>query len=399
MARHWLPLLALLLLPAAPHAAAQDVPAVGTPATFDVATWNIEHFGNDGSGPWNDEQQLEHVARVVTQAEIDLWAVQEIDDDDDFARLLTMLGDDFGGFLSRQGGSLFRGFLFRKATVRPRALKEILTDAGYAFASRAPLLLEADVTLPDTTLRVTFIALHMKCCGDTKSYERRQEAARRLKSELDLLYPNVPVVVLGDFNDQLRRSIAGGRTTPYDNFLQDPDHYRFLTSQIDQAGLNTWCGNTACTSGSTLDHILITDELVPAVVEGATARYTALLDALPGYVGTTSDHLPVYTRFAFHTGTAIEAPAAAAPGRPVAVFPNPFHGRATVRYTLERPGPVRLAVYDLLGRRVALPVDAFQAAGPHDVAFDAAGLPPGTYLLRLQADGVTTVRPVVHAAR
>ncbi|HLT47758.1 MAG TPA: T9SS type A sorting domain-containing protein, partial [Rubricoccaceae bacterium] len=44
---------------------------------------------------------------------------------------------------------------------------------------------------------------------------------------------------------------------------------------------------------------------------------------------------------------------------------------------------VRLAVYDVLGREVAVLVDARQEAGAHRATFDASGLAAGTYVYRL----------------
>jgi len=44
---------------------------------------------------------------------------------------------------------------------------------------------------------------------------------------------------------------------------------------------------------------------------------------------------------------------------------------------------VRLTVYDLLGRRVAMLVDGSLSAGKHEVRFDATNLPSGNYIYRL----------------
>ncbi len=68
-------------------------------------------------------------------------------------------------------------------------------------------------------------------------------------------------------------------------------------------------------------------------------------------------------------------------------YPNPTRQRATIRYDLEVAGPVRLAVYDVLGREVAVLVDAIREAGVHEAMFDAAGLPAGLYGYRLTAGG------------
>ena len=67
-------------------------------------------------------------------------------------------------------------------------------------------------------------------------------------------------------------------------------------------------------------------------------------------------------------------------------FPNPFSQSTTLRYSLPQPMQVRLAVSDMLGREVALLVDAQQEAGIHTAAFDAGNLPAGVYLARIELD-------------
>jgi hypothetical protein len=64
--------------------------------------------------------------------------------------------------------------------------------------------------------------------------------------------------------------------------------------------------------------------------------------------------------------------------------PNPFGGTATLRFTLPEAARVRLAVYDALGREVAVLVNEAREAGQHAVTFEAGALPSGTYLARLQ---------------
>jgi hypothetical protein len=56
---------------------------------------------------------------------------------------------------------------------------------------------------------------------------------------------------------------------------------------------------------------------------------------------------------------------------------------------------VRLAVYDLLGREVAVLVDERKAPGSHEVSFNAAGLASGIYFYRLQSGSQTLSRKMV----
>ncbi len=64
-------------------------------------------------------------------------------------------------------------------------------------------------------------------------------------------------------------------------------------------------------------------------------------------------------------------------------YPNPFNPTTVVRYQLPVVSDVRLVVYDLLGREVAVLVDEKKAPGSYEVTFDALGLASGMYLYRL----------------
>jgi hypothetical protein len=66
-------------------------------------------------------------------------------------------------------------------------------------------------------------------------------------------------------------------------------------------------------------------------------------------------------------------------------YPNPFTQRTTLEYTLPEAVPVRLQVYDILGRRVATLADERQTAGFHTVTWTPRGLASGVYILRMQA--------------
>jgi len=64
-------------------------------------------------------------------------------------------------------------------------------------------------------------------------------------------------------------------------------------------------------------------------------------------------------------------------------YPNPFSNFTTIEYELEQSANVNLSVYNHLGQRVAVLVDGEQAAGRHQVQWDAEGVPAGIYFFRL----------------
>src|SRR5690606_16464548 len=76
------------------------------------------------------------------------------------------------------------------------------------------------------------------------------------------------------------------------------------------------------------------------------------------------------------------AAAASASAASVAVAPNPFARQTTIAYEVAEAAPVRLAVYDVLGREVAVLVDARMDAGQHSAVFTANDLAAGTYVYR-----------------
>ena len=86
-------------------------------------------------------------------------------------------------------------------------------------------------------------------------------------------------------------------------------------------------------------------------------------------------------------------------------YPNPCNPSTNIGYTIASSKEqvagstkqvgmerVRLVVYDLLGREVAVLVDGYQTPGEHRVTFDARKLASGVYFYRLVAGGAVQTR-------
>ena len=73
-------------------------------------------------------------------------------------------------------------------------------------------------------------------------------------------------------------------------------------------------------------------------------------------------------------------------GRP---FPNPYtpaRGALAITFDLPAEADVELAIYDLGGRLIDVPIHTRLDAGPHGIHWDGAtGLAPGIYVVRLRA--------------
>ena len=92
-------------------------------------------------------------------------------------------------------------------------------------------------------------------------------------------------------------------------------------------------------------------------------------------------------------------PAPPASGAALTVGPNPAGGAATVALTLPAPAEVRVAVYDALGRRVAVLTAGPLGAGRHRLPLDAAPLAPGVYVVRAEVGGAAVVARRLTVAR
>jgi hypothetical protein len=64
-------------------------------------------------------------------------------------------------------------------------------------------------------------------------------------------------------------------------------------------------------------------------------------------------------------------------------FPNPFNPSTTITFTLPSAGIIRLSVFDLLGREVAILAGGRMGAGTHRVEWHPAGA-SGVYFYRLE---------------
>ena len=68
-------------------------------------------------------------------------------------------------------------------------------------------------------------------------------------------------------------------------------------------------------------------------------------------------------------------------------YPNPFNPETVIEYELPQTVHVRLVVYDITGRTVAVLVDGTRPQGRYAERFNAADLSTGTYIYRLIAGG------------
>ena len=257
----------------------------GQENALEVATWNLEYFPQTVN-------TVEEVARIIEALDIDLYAIQEINDTTAFRDLLGRLPEYDGRFSSDvySWGYLKTGLIYRRSQISVSRVRQIFEDDWYAF-TRPPLV--ADVAAQRSGARFDFvlIVLHLKAGSDADDRNRRQEAVEKLKTYLDdeiASGQEKDYLVVGDWNDEL--DDAGDNV--FTAFLNDLDNYRFLTASLagkqQQASFPRY--------GTLIDHILISRDAL-AEYDGGSTETLRLDEEVDGYEIRISDHRPVMAVF------------------------------------------------------------------------------------------------------
>ncbi len=76
-------------------------------------------------------------------------------------------------------------------------------------------------------------------------------------------------------------------------------------------------------------------------------------------------------------------------------YPNPFNPNTDISFGITRAGSVRLTVFDLLGREVAVLVNEPMSPGYYKTPFSAAQLSSGIYLYRLESESGVLARKMM----
>jgi hypothetical protein len=73
-------------------------------------------------------------------------------------------------------------------------------------------------------------------------------------------------------------------------------------------------------------------------------------------------------------------------------YPNPFNPTTTIRYGLPHRSHVTLAVFNILGQKVADLVNGDNETGFHEVQFKPSNFASGVYFYRIQAGTYTETK-------
>lgn len=269
---------------------------LSTSNNFTIMNWNVEFFGAKRYGPSNDKLQIENVSRVINTVQPDIVALQEVSSDTAFDSLLENL-PFYKGRCSKSYSYSFTPdndfppqkvcFIYKAKAVREKILFKKMFDENPSemFASgRLPYLIEFDIN----GLRLSLVNLHAKSGASDYDLTRRLSDSQILKDSLDTYRD---LILLGDFNDDVDRSIVKNQASPYSNFVQD-NNYTCISKTLSE---NNW--RSTISYNDMIDHQIISSSLSSRHISTKILNVFSIIDQYPK---TTSDHLPVISEFDFN---------------------------------------------------------------------------------------------------
>ncbi|MBS0029411.1 T9SS-dependent choice-of-anchor J family protein [Chitinophaga sp. 22321] len=283
-----------------------------------VVNWNIEWFGSPVQNPANDSLQQANVTTVLKKLDADIFALAEVVDTARFRAVVQQLPgysyvlSDYGSYAdSLQDVDYVSAqklaFVYKTAVIRKIRTYGVLRQGGssnayYNWSSgRFPYLMEATAKLDNDSARIQFILLHAKANTGTKpekiaSWNRRRDGLKELKDTLDGQYTYKNIIMLGDFNDDLSKTITTellpDTTTSYIDFMNDSIDYRPLTLPLSLSGQRS-----TVSYPSVIDNVIASNEVGVAYVPGSARVQTQVEKLVSSYGSTTTDHYPVLSRY------------------------------------------------------------------------------------------------------
>lgn len=248
-----------------------------TDQTFEIISWNIERF------PSSDDA-FHLLEDVIPQMEFDLLAVQEINQIDLFKKIIS--GNPTLDLYLPKTSDLNIGFIYNKEVLEISSSGLVFEDEKYLFP-RPVIHIKVKSIFEDTTWH--FFSLHLKCCGGKENRLRRTKALNLLKDYLDQNFPDDPLMVVGDFNENVPTSETGSLY----QFISDHNNYFLADFYI---GMNSQADWSYPSYPGHLDHILTSDEFRDNFIKFQTITIDYCIEE---YKERLSDHRPVYAQFRF----------------------------------------------------------------------------------------------------
>ncbi len=358
----------------------------GTQDTFEVMTWNLENF------PKNSTTTINYVTQIIEALDIDLIAIQEINNEASFLQLVSNLPDYYGYLESTSYDGL--ALLYKSDATRINNIYRIYDTAAYWNAfPRAPMVID----LTYNNQQIYIINNHFKCCGDgvlnlsnsNDEETRRYEAMNLLKTYIDTNLPNKNVIVVGDLNDELTDSESNN---VFQNVINDTTNYLFSDFDIAQRSSTNW---SYPSWPSHLDHILITNELFDEFnLSSSNIAVIKLDESFSGgwneYDQYVSDHRPVALKLTIDSNLGLQN--MATNNLRFTSYPNPANTNIVFNLNSSQSN-THIQVVDIMGHLV---YSKKLTNGASKVVFNVESLSNGIYVAKLTAaNNTATIKVVV----
>lgn len=365
-------------------------------ATLDVTTWNLLWFGSTDTtlGVSNKQRQFNSVRIALDSMRSDIYAFQEVVTQSVLDSLATTVQGRYSGYLAPIEQQQKMAYLVSQDVIQVRESGLAVNGGPQAWASgRFPFRMTARCSIGGTEKTIVLFNIHAKATRDSttaqQDWQRRKTDAETFHEYLNTFYASVPVIVLGDFNDDVVNSILTPNPTPYQTFIDDSVHWRVLTRPMSLLGLRSYIGSSV--NARMLDQIIVSDELFGAVHRTYLEAPNAFLSS---YTTTVSDHLPVTVRIRLNdVATSVEP--TQDDGMDIRVGPNPASDRAFVEIVRTTPAALRVTLYDAYGRTVARLAEGSIPSQILVIPIDCAHLAPGMYGIFVECDGTGRMYPLV----
>jgi len=76
-------------------------------------------------------------------------------------------------------------------------------------------------------------------------------------------------------------------------------------------------------------------------------------------------------------------------------FPNPFNPSTIINFGIEHPGLVEIAIYNILGNKIAAIFKGYKTAGNHSVRFESSNLSSGVYFYKIVAGDFVQTKKMI----
>jgi hypothetical protein len=76
-------------------------------------------------------------------------------------------------------------------------------------------------------------------------------------------------------------------------------------------------------------------------------------------------------------------------------YPNPFNPSTKISFVLPKADKVKIVVFDLLGKEIAVLVNESRTAGTHSIDFNASSLASGVYFYKIEAGDFTATKKML----